>query len=75
MALPRFEKSGYWKPIAVGYKLYFGGEPSPAISGSQTYSVVFTGGSVPFLSSVGPPDVERLARIVVLFTLNWSQSM
>ena len=67
------------KSTAVGYKMYFGGESSPAVSESRAYFLVLSGGSVPFLSSVGPPAAERLARIVVLYqsgsTLNCPQSI
>jgi len=75
VALPGRKKSGHRKSVAISHKMDFGGEPSPAVSESRAYSVVFSAGPVPFLSSVGPPAAERLARIVVLSTLNCSQSI
>ncbi len=69
------KKGGHRKSTPVGHRMYFGGEPSPAVSESRTYSFVFSGGSVPFLAPKGPPAAERLARTVVLCAPNCSQSM
>ena len=75
MALPRRKDRGHGQSIPVSDKMDFGGEPSASVPKSRAYSLVFSGGSIPFLSSAGPPAADRLARIVVLSTLNCSQSI
>ncbi len=42
---------------------------------SRTHVLVFSGGSVPFLTPKGPPAADRLARIVVLCAPNCCQSI
>lgn len=85
MALPHRKKSGHRKAIADGHKSGPEVENPPrrtdrSIPQSWTYSVVFSGAPVPFLSPKvlspkGPPAAERLARIVVLWAPNCSQSI